>query len=598
MAELIILWIYILILSTILGTGTLRIIDHIVGINRSRSDSSKVQYSFMAIQLAGLIFITLYSQIWSVFGRVSAVAHIGLVVTTIVMAYFVYKKGFPYDLKNFLWSWEGALYIILILATAFFASRGAQHTDTYIYHAEMIRWYEEYGVVTGLGNLQNHFAYNSAYLAYAAIFSMKWIVGQSLHGTGGFIQALMVVWAMHGLLRMRQHKHHGVDACRVAIIIYAIVNSEYIMSPATDFGALYMVLWIMTLWVSIAWPEKEDNNLAENEIDEKIHKYALLCVAICVATTFKLAAGMMVVAAIYPAISLIKNKKVKEIFIYLGLGIIALLPWVIRNIIISGCIVYPLDVFRLSFLEWTIPSAYLAEDNAGITTWARCLFDRELVDVPIPVWLPIWWDAKDTYEKMLILCNIIAVMAEILYLVKLLVNKFVGKNKSGSNVNMAMACFKLMIAACLIIWFVQAPFIRYGLAFLLVFPLVEVAQWVRGIGSDIREVTVTPLGIGSGFLITGILLCMAMYLNYYTLNDVNLAKAHLFEPYYLVQKDYEAVEYRTFEMDCVDGTTVTVYYPDYDQDNSYAPIPSTACIQMGERTKLRGTDIRQGFAPK
>ena len=52
--------------------------------------------------------------------------------------------------------------------TAYFASRGLQHTDTGIYHAQAIRWYEEYGLVKGLGNLQQHFAYNSAYLAYAA----------------------------------------------------------------------------------------------------------------------------------------------------------------------------------------------------------------------------------------------------------------------------------------------------------------------------------------------------------------------------------------------------------------------------------------------
>lgn len=76
--------------------------------------------------------------------------------------------------------------------TAYFASRGLQHTDTGIYHAQAIRWYEEYGLVKGLGNLQQHFAYNSAYLAYAAAFSMKWLVGQSLHGTNGFCRHFCV----------------------------------------------------------------------------------------------------------------------------------------------------------------------------------------------------------------------------------------------------------------------------------------------------------------------------------------------------------------------------------------------------------------------
>lgn len=42
-----------------------------------------------------------------------------------------------------------------------------------LYHAQAVRWYEEYGVVKGLGNLQWHFAYNSSYFAFAALFSLE-----------------------------------------------------------------------------------------------------------------------------------------------------------------------------------------------------------------------------------------------------------------------------------------------------------------------------------------------------------------------------------------------------------------------------------------
>jgi len=86
-----------------------------------------------------------------------------------------------------------------ILLIAFFTSRGEFHTDTNIYHAAAIRLYEEYGVLKGAGNLQLHYAYNSAYLAFASIFSLRWLFGQSIHTTTGFLEVIMCLYAFYGL---------------------------------------------------------------------------------------------------------------------------------------------------------------------------------------------------------------------------------------------------------------------------------------------------------------------------------------------------------------------------------------------------------------
>lgn len=74
----------------------------------------------------------------------------------------------------------GRIFLLLLCAAdRLFTSRGEFHTDTNIYHAAAIRIYEEYGLVKGIGNLQLHYAYNSSCLAFASIFSMKWLLGSS-----------------------------------------------------------------------------------------------------------------------------------------------------------------------------------------------------------------------------------------------------------------------------------------------------------------------------------------------------------------------------------------------------------------------------------
>ena len=52
------------------------------------------------------------------------------------------------------WLAVGTLFLIWI----YFTSKGIMHYDSDLYHAQSIRWIEEYGVVKGLGNLQVRFA--------------------------------------------------------------------------------------------------------------------------------------------------------------------------------------------------------------------------------------------------------------------------------------------------------------------------------------------------------------------------------------------------------------------------------------------------------
>lgn len=84
----------------------------------------------------------------------------------------------------------------LFLLWGYFTSRGYIHYDSDLYHAQSIRWIEEYGVVKGLGNLHERFAYNSASFALSALYSMKFLLGKSLHTLSGFFAFLLSLTAM------------------------------------------------------------------------------------------------------------------------------------------------------------------------------------------------------------------------------------------------------------------------------------------------------------------------------------------------------------------------------------------------------------------
>lgn len=573
MVQLLILWGYIFAMNACIGTGVLKILEKRIYGWKNTSSSGKFSVSWA--ELAGVIAITVYAETVSLFGAVGQIAHLLLLGLAVFFAFWcrtTIKKIVGKTLR-ILFSWDGVLYLCLILLTALFASRGLQHTDTGIYHAQMIHWYEDYGVVKGLGNLQQHFAYNSSSLAYAAVFSMKWLVGQSLHGTNGFLQAFLVVWAVRGLRGFWRRKNHLADGCRFAILVYALVVSERIMSPATDFSSMYLVLWVVCIWADLLTGDKNAESM-------QIHGYAFLSVAAVFVATCKLSAGCLVILAIYPFVKLLRRRQWKSIFIYIFCGVLVLAPWLIRNVLISGWLLYPFTALDLFHVDWKIPAEYVQHDSDQIKVWGRCLYDVARIDESPLFWFPVWWAEKRREEMMLLIGNVIALAGLALgggYTV------FVRREKLPWDKMMLYVAILCSIAG----WFLTAPFIRYGLAFLLLLPCMVIGEWIR-------PIRMGPVRILSGFGCVGVFLCLGMFWDYYVLFNLVWIKQNMGSRYYMVQQDYDLPEVYPYE---IEGG-LTVYIPKQGENISYYAFPGDAYQSMAERVKMRGENIRDGFMMK
>lgn len=573
MVQLLILWGYIFAMNACIGTGVLKILEKCIYGWKNTSSSEKFAVSWT--ELAGVIAITVYAEIVSLFGAVGQIAHLLLLGLAVFFTFWCRTtiRKIAGKILRILFSWDGVLYLCLILLTALFASRGLQHTDTGIYHAQMIHWYEDYGVVKGLGNLQQHFAYNSSSLAYAAVFSMKWLVGQSLHGTNGFLQAFLVVWAVRGLRGFWRRKNHLADGCRFAILVYALVVSERIMSPATDFSSMYLVLWVVCIWADLLTGDK-------NAEFGQIHGYALLSVAAVFVATCKLSAGCLVILALYPFVKLLRRRQWKSIFIYIFCGVLVLAPWLIRNVLISGWLLYPFTALDLFHVDWKIPAEYVQHDSDQIKVWGRCLYDVARIDESPLSWFPVWWAEKRREEMMLLIGNVIALAGLALGGVYTV---FVRRGNLPWDKMMLYVAILCSIAG----WFLTAPFIRYGLAFLLLLPCMVIGEWIR-------PIRMGPVRILSGFGCVGVFLCLGMFWDYYVLFNLVWIKQNMGSRYYMIQQDYDLPEVYPYE---IEGG-LTVYIPKQGENISYYAFPGDAYQSMAERVKMRGENIRDGFMMK
>lgn len=555
-------WIYIFFVTQLIGYGFYKCMNRFI---YSRS----IDYNAFHNTVCGIVITTIYAQFFSLFYKVGLTANLILLVICIFIIFQNHKRIMQYVhfIKTIVFSWEGVLYLSIVLLFAFAASRGIFHTDTNIYHAQAIHWYEEMGIVKGQGNLQWHFAYNSSGFALAALFSLSFLGFQSFHCTTGYIAALFCIWALYYMRDCFSHKSHVTDMCCIAILFYALVNLTGFMSPASDYVTMFFALYLIARWAQEIESGKND-----------ITAYALLSVLAVFLCTLKLSAGPIVLLAIYPAIYLIKEKRLKSISLYLLLGIITLMPFLIRNAIISGWLLYPFPELDFFHVDWKVPERFVLIDSAQIKVWGKCLYDITLVDLPMKEWIPIWWSAQERYAQMLIYCNLLAICLDVVILLHCLVKK--------EKVNYNLILLNTVVAVCSVAWFVLAPFIRYGLSFLLATPMLAVGMWFHKKERSLYQLV-------SGGIVLLMFFMGSSYWEHYFTDDMVFLKHNLTEPYYFIQKDYDSTDLQEIDMN-----GITIYAPIEGEVSGYYNFPTTTYPQMISDVELRGDSLKDGFRNK
>lgn len=556
-------WIYYFFLCGVIG----------IGIEKLLVKMLKRNWKFQLIDyvVTGIIGITVYAAFASLFYKVGMVVHLFLFILTLICGVCCRKEvGEIFcKAKKIIFSWEGFFLFCFLLLIAFYTSRGEFHTDTNIYHAQNIRLYEEYGIIKGMANLQLHYGYNSLYLAFVSVMSLSWLLPWSLHTTTGFIEVILCLYALHRLKTFSKRNSHLEDAGCISILLYALVNVTGSMSPATDYPTMFLSIYMITVWL--------------RALEEKAHYsvYALLSVFAVFLGTMKLSAIAIVIVVIYPAFFLLKEKRWKEIGIYIGMGIFVFAPYLMRNVILSGWLIYPFEAIDLFHVGWKVPLEYLMVDANQIKVWGRCLYDVNLIDVPMKEWIPVWWENQERYAQMLLGANILGMVLAVFNLGYKWIKKI--------EIKIELIILYIGMLTSALMWYFMAPFIRYGLGFLLTIPLVSMASWFDYKKNGLQSII-------TGVIVVCMFFCFSPYVDNYVTDNGVFLKQNILKPYYILQKDYDYGNTGSVE---IKGNII--YYNDYIKDegeiNSYHYFPNTAYQFMLERSTMVSEDIKDGFIP-
>lgn len=314
----------------------------------------------------GILFVTIYAQLFSLFYKVGALACTCLfcLEALAVVLYAVLHKKKRLQRRKLPLSLCGAWIVLLavLAVTIRYAVQTTWHYDTGLYHAQAIQWIEKYGAVLGLGNLHERFAYNSSFMVLQALYSLGWFWenGQSLHTLNSFLAVMGLTYAIASMGIWREKHFQQADLFRCVMICCIVYGRMEISSCGTDMWALMLVIYLCIKWAELIGAEEETLDLR-----------CFLCVVSVYAVTVKLSAATSLVLVVWPVVYLLKNRDWKRIAGYCGAGLAAAVPFLIRNVILSGYLVYPMTSIDLFQVDWKMSKALAKKDKEMIILYGR-----------------------------------------------------------------------------------------------------------------------------------------------------------------------------------------------------------------------------------
>ena len=546
-------YIYIGITTFFLGYGTRLFVKKYMGY--------EIQ-GITSLIYAGLGAATVYAGMYSLFSGVSLGANIGMLLICLAVICIGKKDlaAFWKNQKQYVTKGKIIFLCMMLLLFAYGASRGYMHVDSGLYHAQAIRWIEEYGVVPGLANLHCRLAYNSSAFVLTALYSMSFLGGQSLHTVAGFMALVLAVKGLDVVKVFSRKKVLVSDFVKVAMLFYITIIYTEMMSPASDYFAMLFLFYVVLTWVELE--EKKEKNIIP---------FGMLCVLLAVNVSIKLSSAIMLLMVLKPAVILLKEKRYGQIGIYLGMGILAVFPYLARNVILSGWLVYPFPAIDLFSFDWKIPAGEALYDAQEIKVYAKGMTDVLLKDAPMSQWLPSWFSALKGLEKIWVLGSLASVVAGVVITVWGLVKR--KKELYG------LLFVQWVMIAGYLFWQIGTPLVRYGYIYILAFPFFTVGLWFVTLFEKRKK----------SYLLFGT--ALLLFFVYKGGNLVESIAASSGQDYYVWQQDYYTGPYDSYEVDGVE-----FYYPlEYGQIG-YSKFPGVPHERYD--VELRGEDLQDGFRRK
>lgn len=326
------------------------------------------------------------------------------------------------------------------------------HPDTLVYHAQNIEWAKNYAAVPGIAHLNVNYGTQSSWFVLCALFSFSFTGTTALT----FVNAAVLIWFLLFVTQKisnAQKKEKGTIEILLWLLLLLVCFCSYTQLRLTASSASPDFIAILYIWLVFYLFTRQNN---ERSV------YALLVFFSFFAVTVKLSAIPCVLLALYGWYRYSSAKTFTKLIFPVVTGLLVLTPYLAKNIINTGYILYPSAFPDWFAVDWKIPGNTVAFFQDYINTYAKTHVSYEgnaiaaVKGMSIVEWMPAWWQLRSIPDK------IILAAIPLFFIASLFVYKriFAAKNRF-------LLIALIFSLAGIVFWFIQAPDPRFGFGFII-----------------------------------------------------------------------------------------------------------------------------------
>lgn len=362
---------------------------------------------------------------------------------------------FVLNFKNSNKKLETLIYLIIVSLTSvllLYASN-INRPDAGLYHLPYINFIQENKIILGISNVHHRFGHISIVQYISGIYNSTLFVKEYITVPLANIFAFFFYYLVKLVLSFKNFN----DLRNLFFVILSIF-SFYSFNRYSNYGNDAPThLFFFLLIINILFIEK-----LKPEDLIKINLFAVFC--------FLNKTFMVIVLLIPIFLNSYYFYKTKKIFFDRSafIAIFFLLIWTIKNILVSGCLIYPVPSTCIEKLDYVDLKKTKIVEIEGIA-WSKEIKNEQVLKLPREEyikdfnWLNGWlkFHFKKILEKILPLIILLLLILIIkLYSSKKKIKKF----KLDKNI----LCIFFFSNLFLLIWFLKFPLYRFGLSFISV----------------------------------------------------------------------------------------------------------------------------------
>ncbi|MCW3114944.1 MAG: hypothetical protein JWR18_3340 [Segetibacter sp.] len=332
--------------------------------------------------LLGFAFITCYLNIWSLFLPAAFFALIPIFIFSIVVCKNSFQTVIEVKRRYSAFINNSILLVALplLLVILVYALLPPQHGDSPGYHFLSIRWNEEYKAVPGLANLHGRLGFNSSFFVSSAAFAFSRLAGQPLYVLNIVFVLAYYLWLINKIYLYKSSLWSIVFIFVAIAMFRQLIDS--ISSPTPDVLSSIIISYV---FITVA-----ESQIPNKQIEHR--QCVVLISLVCFALIVKLNTLPLSLVGLFLFLNNSLYKSKRTLLLICSVGFIILVPWLVRNYVLSGYFIFPVSATGFLHPDWKVPYEILHFEKLLINNGPKLISQNweEVNTLSFTQWLPLW----------------------------------------------------------------------------------------------------------------------------------------------------------------------------------------------------------------